>query len=91
MSYNFIEPRYALLNQCEPCDGNSTQNDPKLAGATLNQYATARIVNPRPEFNSHSNRLDQIINHMNAVNTGNTQMQQTKSFLTGYSAGFAKY
>ena len=90
MSYNFIEPHYSLLNQCDPC-GKVFPDASKMAGANLGHIATAKIVSPQPEFSQHSSRLAQIISHLNAVNTGDASIQKTKSFLTGYSAGTAKY
>jgi hypothetical protein len=91
MSYNLIEPQYALLNQCEPCSVKYPQHASKMAGVTLGQYATAKIVNPRPETSPYSTKIDQIVSHLNAVNTENSQMQRSKSFLTGYNAGVAKF
>jgi hypothetical protein len=91
MSYNLIEPQYSLLNQCQPCGGKSLPHSSKMASATLGQYATAKIVSPHPESTPHSTRIEQIVSHLNAVNTGDASMQKSKSFLTGYNAGIAKY
>lgn len=88
MSYS---PQYGLLNQCQPCGGNSISQASKMDGASRVQYATAKIVNPQQEITPHSTRISQIVNHLNALNIGNSQMQKTKSFLTGYTAGVAKY
>ena len=91
MSYNLVEPQYALLNQCEPCSGKPLPHASQMVGSSLGQYATAKIVDPRPETTQYETKIAQIVGHLNAVNTDNVRLQKSKAFLTGYNAGMAKF
>ena len=87
-----LDPNYAVVNNCDPC--NSVKNSPHLAGAT--RYPSdgvavgmAKIVSPGTQYNSYDNRLNSVINQMNAVNGGQSNPVVAKRMATGYAAGTA--
>lgn len=85
MSQNPIEPQYALMNNCDPCGKKSQSAMAGLAGSV------ARVVSPRPDVNNYTARINNVLVHVNALNAGSSEMAHPKAYMTGYTAGVARY
>ena len=85
MSQPLVEPQYALMNNCEPC-----QSAPRMAGMA-GMENVARVVSPQKDINNYTARLQNVLTHVNALNAGDSELSHPKSFMTGYTAGIARY
>jgi len=80
------EPQFAVLNHCQPCQ-NSTGRL-ALARASMD---VARVVAPPLPSNSYTAHLHNVLVHVNALNAGESELAHPKAYLTGYTAGMARY
>ena len=87
MSQPLVAPQYALVNNCEPC-----QPAPhKLKSSAAGMGNIARVVSPPMDTNTYTARIQNVLVHVNALNAGDSELAHPKAFMTGYTAGLARY
>lgn len=90
MSQPLVEPQYALLNNCEPCQSVPHHvNSSGMVGVGMANVA--RVVSPQKDINNYTARIQNVLTHVNALNAGDSELSHPKSFMTGYTAGIARY
>jgi hypothetical protein len=90
MSQSQLEPQYAILNNCEPCQAKPILT--AMYGAReANMVGKARVVEPHVDTNSYTVRMKEVLTHVNAINRGESVIAHPKAYLTGYTAGKALY